>query len=176
MTQMPASSAVERLEARGGRWWGLDWPMTMSQSAVVVFGATALPWVGLIGLAIGLDLGGEKAVRQIAGRPLAATVMNVGNVVVLLALMMICARWVVAVASGKSLRSAAAGYAVAIVVAPAISLSLTIGCIQGRAATAAEIAWSLSLGLMWMIVQALLGRLVARMRRPYAEWLTLDVA
>jgi hypothetical protein len=174
--RLPLPRALARLEARGGRWWGLDWTMTLPQASVVVAGAVVLPWAALVGLAIELHLGGVAAVNAMMDRPGETALMNVWNIALLAALTMLCARWVIAVANGRWMTRTAARYATAITVAPLLSMLFMIHCVHARGPTAAEVAWSLGAGVAMTGVQALAARLVARMRRPYVQWLALDVA
>jgi len=168
--------AAGRLEASSGRWWKLDCPMTMTQAAVMMAAAAWLPLLGLIGLAFWLNLNREEAVRQMVQRSPAWVVLNLGSVVVMVGLTMVCARWIVAVARGVELRSGAVmGYVVGIVVLPALAVVLMAGCLNGRVATAGEVVWGLAVGAMVVVLQWGIGRVIGAMRRPYAEWLVLEV-
>jgi hypothetical protein len=54
-------------------------------------------------------------------------------------------------------------------------MGLMIACVEGRAATIGEVLWSLGAGAMLVVLQAGIGRLIGWFRRPYAEWLMLEV-
>jgi hypothetical protein len=178
LARLPLPAAAERMEKYSGRWWKLDCPMTMTQASILVAGSTMLPFIALMGLVMGLHLDREEAQRLMVERPPTWVILNLGSIAVVLALSMICARWIIAVASStKPWRSPAAiGPAASIIVLPAASIVLTVACLNRRVATVGELFWSLGMGLLLMLSQAIIGRLVATLRQPYAEWLTLDIA
>lgn len=175
--RVPLPQAVERLEKRSGWWWKLNYPMTMTQASVMVAGATMLPFLGLMGLVLGLNLNREEAVRLMVARPPAWAILNLGSIAVVVGLTMVCARWIVAVASGSGRlwTGPVAGYVLGIVILPAAAMGLMVGCLNGRVVTAGEVLWSLGVGAMVVVLQWGIGRIVRAMRRPYAEWLMLEV-
>jgi hypothetical protein len=178
MAKLPIPRVLEQMEKGGGRWWRLDWPMTPMQAAIVVVGAGIVPFVALIGLATSLKLDREAAVRNFFERPLIWVLFNLANIALVFATITICSRFMIATASMvKPLRSRAAmGYAGAILLLPVISMLVMVGCLSRRAATSTEFLDSFGVGFFLLMAQALTARLVVTMRRPYAEWLTLEVA
>lgn len=179
MAKLPIPRVLERMETGGGRWWRLDWPMTPMQAALFVAGAAIFPFLTLIGLATVLNIDRQAAVRDLVEHRLIAVLcLNVANIVLVFTAATICMRFMIAIASlAKPLRSRATmGYAGAIILLPVVAMLVLLGCLNRRAATSNELLISMGVGLFLLMAQTLIARLVATMRRPYAEWLILEVA
>ena len=59
---------------------------------------------------------------------------------------------------------------------PVLSIELVLACINRRAASGRELLLSFVVGIGVLASQIVVGRVIATMRRPYAEWLILDIA
>jgi hypothetical protein len=167
----------KHLETRCTKWWKLDWPMTAGQAPLAVAGATILPMLALLLLSISLRTDPHAAIRMMMERPLATIILNLGHIIITFALMTACGRFVVAMAGLTSpSRLAMASHAVAIAILPVISVSLTVGCVNARFISAAVLLWSILAGIGLIFGEMLVGYLIATLRKPYVEWLTLNIA
>jgi len=177
MARLPIPGALERWEIRSASW-RKDCPLTPMQSTVLLAGAAMLPFVDMLSLALRINLDRPAAQQMMFERPRAWVMMNLGSLVLTFGSFAICARFIVAVASLKNaLRSLRVrAYAAGIISLPALSILLLLACVNRRPASGRELLLSFILGAVLLASQILVGRLIGFLRRPYAEWLMLDVA
>ena len=177
MGRLPVPSAVERWEVRSMRW-RKDCPLTLMQSSVLIAGTMIFPFLGCLSAALGSHFNRLAVQRLMFDHPITWAVLNLGYLLLTFASFAVSGRLIVAVASGslpfRSPRNV--GFAAGIVGLPALSILLLLACANGRPPGGQELLRCLLIGLAVLVSQILVGRLIATMRRPYAEWLTLDVA
>jgi hypothetical protein len=177
MARLPIPRALERWELRSVSW-RKDCPLTPMQATVLMAGTTMLPFAGVVSLALRINLDRPAAQRLMFERPHTWFMMNLASFILAFGSFAICERFIVAVASLKNaLRSLRVrAYAAGIVSLPALSIVLLLACVNRRPASGRELVLSFIFGGVLLASQILVGRLIRILRRPYAEWLMLDIA
>jgi hypothetical protein len=172
--------AVERWEFRAARrLWALDAPMTLWHSSILLMGATVLPYAAL--LSVVWMVPPSVYLRNQLERPAAAAIVNLINTIVSVSLFIISARLMVLVSSAPPPLSPpharrAIRYVSTIVASPLLLTYMCVAVIAGRAVTPALASQAIIVGAVLAFSMFLIGRLLGALRRPYDEWLRLDVA
>ena len=152
--------------------------MTMLHATFHVAAAAMLPFIALTRLTRLLSPDTQAPLRLLAKRPLIWAGWSIAMIVLAIGLIVISARLIIAIASSSRVfrTKAGIGPTIAILGATPVATVLMLACVHGRMATFRELLVSVvaSIGLWLSLV--IFGLLVAAMRRPYAEWLTLEVA
>jgi hypothetical protein len=175
MAKVPTPRGYDRWEKRAAaRIWGWDRPMTFGHILILAASATALPYIAYLWVA--LTFAPSAYMNALANRfqqPVAALVVQLLLTALAITLIGVAARFLVAVAAGRK-RSVLLAYAVAIesLLMEALVLCswLARGKLTGYAITRALV---ISVGLV--IVLAGMGKLVGMLRKPYDEWLSLEL-
>jgi hypothetical protein len=173
MARVPGVSAIDRLEKYSAPAWGLDRHATLLHSAIIVLGGISLGYFSLL-LAV-LVLSPKQLIQAAVERPAAAVLMNLFNIAAIFALSLSVTQFMFAVTRSQRPRWQRLRM-ILILVTPACVMAVAVATAERRIATLHEIARSALIGatlLLWVFATA---KLVAYLRRPYDEWLTLDIA
>ena len=173
MARVPATSLLDRMERHSEGTFGLDRSVTMLHSAIIVLGGTVVAYLAL--LLAALAMSPREMLGAMLARPRDAVIMNLVNVVAILVLVTTCTKLMFDIARGRGLRNQLIRIA-CVVLMPAVTMCVTIAATAQRGPTVIETIRSGIIGLALLLTCLSLAQIVARLRRPYDPWLTLDLA
>jgi hypothetical protein len=178
LARLPIPAAAERWEKRSARWWRPDSAMNMLHLSLLVASATLFLAFAMLGLTTVLHLDRAAAPTMMFEHPLLWGLINVASSILIIVSIIACLKFIAALASGRLLlrSKGTIAYASAIVSGPVLSMLLVVGSVNQRAATGEELLACVGIGLLLLASQVVTGRVVEKMRRPYADWLQLEVA
>ena len=172
MARLPLPGSVERWEARSVPW-PRDFPITMLQSVILSIGSTALLFAACLSPAMGLHFDRTAAQRTMVNHPRDWMLLNIAAMIITFGGFAASVRFTAAVAGSgrRMLRNA-----IIVVFGPPVTMMLILAAVNQRAATPAELFRGVIVGFIVLGLQTLMGQLIGTLRRPYAQWLTLDIA
>jgi hypothetical protein len=170
----------ERWEMRlARRLWALSAPMTLWHSFIMFFAAAVVPYFALLVMA--WTVPPQVYLRNLVERPTAAVIVNLIITTLTLSLFVICGRLTVLVSENAAplsppLARRALRYIATIFAIPFSLMYLCVSVIAQRALTPAHLGRATVVSVSLALSMYLVGRLLSTLRRPYDEWLTLDIA
>jgi len=175
--RMRMPGALERWEARAGaKVWGWDRPMTFGHTLILAAGAMALPYMAW--MMIVLTVPPAVYLREMANQAQEHSAVVIASNLLMTAaaitLIGVAGRFVVAVAAGCWRR--VAGLATAIYAILMIVLILCVGGVARQHLTGMAVARAIVISVGLLLALGVVGRIVGVMRRPYDEWLGLEIA
>ncbi len=177
LAKMPASQAFNRWEARSIWIWGLDRPLTMSHMALMMFSANAVTYAGLIYAVLVVQPQGILAAQF--ERPAQVLTLHLILLAIILTAIFASGRLIAATASTgtKRLRSFRTIRLMAVIMAsPLAVIVAAVMLVSQREPTGLEILRGVIIGGVLVGIMILTGRAIARLRGPYDQWLSLDLA
>jgi hypothetical protein len=173
MMRVPGVSAVDRLEKHSEALWGLDRGATLLHSGIVLLGGATLGYFALL-FAI-LVLSPKNLLASAIERPGAALLMNLFNIVAVIALSLSITHFMFAVTRRQRPRWHRLRMTL-IVLLPMLVMTVAVATVERRAPRLGEFAECISIGVGLLLWTFAVAEIVRRLRRPYDPWLTLDIA
>jgi hypothetical protein len=161
------------MERRVGRIFGMDYQITLLHSAIITLGGAALAYMALL-LAV-LVLPPREMLAAILRSPAAGWTMNLVNIAGLIILLFTSLAFMFDVARSRRLREQGPRIAILLLM-PTVIMSVAVAATAKRAPVPHEVMRSVIIGVALLLSTLSLAKIVARQRRPYDSWLTLDIA
>jgi hypothetical protein len=172
MMRVRGVSALDQIERVSVPIWGADRRMTMLHSGLILLPGTILGYLALL-LAV-LALSPKQMLTAMVQRPRAGAMMTV-LVTACTGLVIVTTQFMFAITRNQRPR----GHflrALLILVMPAVVMTIVVVAAAQRAPYAIEFLRGGIIGVALLLSILSLAQVVARLRRRYDPWLTLDIA
>jgi hypothetical protein len=177
LAKLKIPAAAERFEKTSAeRIYGSDRPMTMGHMSILVFVAAVVSYGGLLMAVLVMQPQAMFIARF--DHPVPLITLDLILLVLCLSSLFASARLIAAiskpgarVSAGRMMR-----FVIVVVGSPLIVVIATVTLGGARGPTALEIARGVIIGGVTLVPIIVSGRLLARLRKPYDAWLTLQIA
>jgi hypothetical protein len=172
MARVRGATAVERFERNVGRAIGLDYHVTLAHSAIITMGGSALLYMAL--LCTVLVVSPKEMLAAMLNRPAAGLTIGAVTGVGTIALFVALLGFMFHVARSGRLRERWLRIVI-ILAMPTVVMTTTVAAAAHRAPAPTEWMRSVIIGVALLLSALSLAQVVARRRRPYDPWLTLNI-